>query len=126
MEVSMKRSDAFQSKYFKAADLESGPLTRVIEDVDFEVMNDGAKKPVARFCAETRGLVLNGTNYDTLANIARTDDTDAWTGLKIQLYASSASFAGKTVPAIRIKAAPLKSVPPDDAEDPGAGMGPPF
>jgi hypothetical protein len=104
-------------------------------------MNDGVKKPVCRFVAESRGLVLNATNYDTLAQMAKSDDTDLWPGLKIQLFADRANYAGKDVAGIRIRPVATKTAPkaaPPNAdpwenyhdgmgpappsEDPGAGL----
>ena len=109
----MRMSDAFHSKFFKAADLNGGALVRTVGTVAFESMNDGEQKPVARFSDDDRGLVLNKTNFGALAQLAKSDDTANWRGMRVQLYAATAEFSGRTVPAVRIRsphgAAPKQS-----------------
>ena len=75
------------------------PIVLTIQNVAFETMNDGAEKPVARFTEDARGLVLNKANYQ----IAGSDDTTNWHGMRIQLFAGTAEYAGNVVPAVRIR-----------------------
>jgi hypothetical protein len=127
METAMKMSDAFRgkSKYFRAADVQDRPIALTIEHVEFEVMSDGASKPVARFAEDGRGLVLNKANYSSITQIAGSDDTVDWRGLRIVLFAGTAEFAGNVVPAVRIRnphgtrasATPQKQSPRDDMDD---------
>ena len=75
------------------------PIVLTIQNVAFETMNDGAEKPVARFTEDARGLVLNKANYQ----IAGSDDTTNWHGMRVQLFAGTAEYAGNVVPAVRIR-----------------------
>jgi len=125
METTMRMSDAFRGKYFRAADVRDRPMTLTIEHVEFETMNDGASKPVARFAEDGRGLVLNKANYSSITQIAGSDDTVDWRGLRIVLFAGTAEYAGNVVPAVRIRnphgartsATPQKQSPRDDMDD---------
>jgi hypothetical protein len=113
----MNRNEAFPSRYFRAADFERGPLVRTIESVEWEKMQDGERKPVCNFVGETRGLVLNVTNFDIITNLAKSDETKDWPGLKVELYASTAAFAGKDVPAIRVRGVTSRAAPKPAQED---------
>jgi hypothetical protein len=100
-------------------------MTLTIEHVEFETMNDGASKPVARFAEDARGLVLNKANYSSITQIAGSDDTVDWRGLRIVLFAGTAEYAGNVVPAVRIRnphgtgtsATTQKRSPRDDMDD---------
>jgi hypothetical protein len=97
----MKINDAFPSTYLKAADL-GGKRVQVI--IDKCVMEDigGEHKPIVKFQGKDRGLVVNKTNASTIAEIAGTDETDDWKGVKIVLYPTKTEFQGKRVDCIRI------------------------
>jgi hypothetical protein len=103
METTMRMSDAFRGKFFRAADVQDRPIVLTIQNVEFETMNDGASKPVARFAEDGRGLVLNKANYSSITQIAGSDDTIDWRGLRIVLFAGTAEYSGATVPAVRIR-----------------------
>ena len=103
METTMRMSDAFRGKFFRAADVQERPIVLTIQNVAFETMNDGAEKPVARFAEDGRGLVLNKANYSTISQIAGSDDTTNWHGMRVQLFAGTAEYAGNVVPAVRIR-----------------------
>ena len=62
-----------------------------------------------------KGLVLNLTNYNSIARICGSEETDTWPGHDIVLTTEMVTFRGQTAPAIRVRApitpAPLRAVP---------------
>jgi hypothetical protein len=60
-------------------------------------------KLVLGFVNQSKSLVINRTNYDSIADLYG-DETDAWTGKKIQLYPDKANVGGKSVAAVRVRA----------------------
>lgn len=121
----MNINTAFPSKYLKAADLGDAQPVVTISHVEMELMPGDAKemRPVVFFENKQKGVVLNRTNSNAIAQIAGTPETDNWGGTAVQLYAAMVSFKGEEVEAIRIrapriKAAPRPVAPPsDDAEE---------
>jgi hypothetical protein len=128
----MKISQVFPSKYVAAEDLQGRDISLTIASVTLEEMtshdNQKANKPVVYFEKATKGLVLNRTNANIIADLY-SDETDTWTGKRVTIYATRVKAFGKVVPAIRVretvpaapKAAPVH-VPVeepsiDDAED---------
>lgn len=96
----MKESDFFPSKYLKAADFD-GDQVLTIEKVtreDFE----GDFKPIVYFKETEKELVLNKTNFKTIANL-HGQDSDSWAGQKIQLFTTEVDFKGEQVLAIRVR-----------------------
>lgn len=100
----MKMSEAFPTKYVSAADLQGREVEVTIANVVMEAMdtNTGEHKPCAYFHGTPKGLVLNKTNANTIAD-AYGDDTDQWIGHPITLFPSMTDFAGKQVACIRVK-----------------------
>jgi len=101
----MKISEAFPSRYLKAADLGGQPRNVTIRAVTMEVLGQGQdqqQKPVAYFESGQKGLVLNKTNANVI-KAAYGDDTAAWTGRSITLYEKEVEFQGKITPAIRVR-----------------------
>ena len=79
-----KLSKLFPSKYLRAADLKQ-PVEMVISRVVVEAMQDGTKKPVAHFENASKEIVLNKTNAIMVAQLAKSDDTDHWGGVKVKI-----------------------------------------
>lgn len=100
----MKISDAFPSKFLKAADLPDGRDVRVqIDDVRLETLEQaGEDKPVCYFIGKQKGLVLNATNAAAISAVLG-DETEDWHGATILLFTASTSFGGRTVPCIRCR-----------------------
>lgn len=97
----MRTSDAFPSKYLKAADLQGQQVTVKIDRVEFEMIGDD-KKLIIYFQGKDRGVVLNRTNANNISAIYG-DEMDEWRGMTVVLFEAMVDFQGKTVPAIRIK-----------------------
>lgn len=102
----MKRSEAFESKYLGKEDVGT-PLVATIERVQFEeIHNDeGGKdrKPVARFGGDTKGLILNLTNWGVLED-AYGEDSDDWIGKPVEVYFDgTVMFKGKRTGGVRVR-----------------------
>lgn len=97
----MRVTDAYPSSYLKAADFQGRDVTVVISKVVMEDIGDD-HKPVLYFQGKDKGLVLNKTNANNIAQ-QHGDEMDSWIGRQITMFASQTDFQGKTVPCIRIK-----------------------
>ena len=121
----VKKSDVFKSKYLKAADLKDGPVVAKIRVADLETLRgyngNEEKKVVVYFTKKLKPLILNRTNYDSISDLAGSDDTNDWPGIEPEVFATTADLRGKQVDCVRIrkpsaKAAPKKE-PPSDLND---------
>ena len=93
--------------FLKTEDLQGKACRLVIEAICNEEINGDhgkEKKLVARFAGKDKGLVLNRTNADSIAEIAGSEDTDDWAGVQIVLFPDKTKFGGKTVDCVRIRA----------------------
>jgi hypothetical protein len=100
----MNINSAFPSNYLKAADLGGNGrrVTVTIESVEMEDIGD-TDKPVVYFKDKKKGLVLNKTNSNMIAEIANSEETDNWTGVQVTLYSTKTDFQGRRVDAIRVE-----------------------
>ncbi len=108
----MNVNDFYQteSKWLKAGDLkdEGGkPIkARLIiaraEVVEFS--NDKSKKVGIFFEGKEKGLVLNKTNAQLIAE-QHGQDMDGWAGKKIAIYPTTTDFGGDRVDCIRVEQA---------------------
>jgi hypothetical protein len=96
----MRSNDVFPSDFFRASDVERMVLF-TMSHVDMREIGDD-HRPVLFFTGQQKGLVLNKTNWGTLAE-AYGDESDEWSGKQIVLYQAMVSFQGKMVPAIRVR-----------------------
>src|SRR5262249_46332370 len=99
----MKLSKLFASKYANATDINK-PIQLTIGSVALESMQDGKPKPVIYFNGAQKGVVCNRTNANVVAMLAKSDDTDAWPGTKVEIFADLVAFRGDLVRAIRFRA----------------------
>ena len=110
----MKKNEIFPSTYYNASDVRDGAITLTIDDVRMEAVGEGAnetEKAVAYFKEEdSKLLVVSSTKFDAIALIAKSDDTRDWAGIKIVLEAGKATFQGKLVDSVAIRA-PRKPAP---------------
>lgn len=109
----MKRGQALPGKYLSKDDFDP-PVLAQIASVSAEMIegDDGARqKPVlyimgpSRPIDVTRGVILNGTNWDSIVAITGEDDSDNWTGKQIVLYHDpNVMFGRQKIGGIRIRA----------------------
>src|SRR5690242_9374562 len=89
-----------QSAYMKADEWVGKNLSlyiEAVEDVEFEK----GLKPVLKFRGQDKGLVVNATNFDTLAD-ALGSNPSKWPGHTIILKGEKVPFKGKRVDSIRV------------------------
>ena len=107
----MKRSEALPSKYFRAVDI-TKPRVLVIDTVlHHKLTNNGveAEKPVCFFTDPAtgkrvpQGLVLAPMKWDAVEAATGFDDTNDWTGERVELFPDTTVFQGKRVPTIGIR-----------------------
>lgn len=96
---------AYPHKYLKAADLvgQDVPVTIrevVLEQVDED--NPHEERPVCYFHEGSKGLVLNKTNGEMIAQM-HGYETDLWRGKPITLYPDKTPFKGEVVDCIRVR-----------------------
>jgi hypothetical protein len=98
------KTDAFPSKYLKAADIPSQGLPVKIAKIEREkVGTEKKQKWVVYFRGVEKQLVLNGTNWDLIAAALREEDSDAWIGKFVELFPTQTQFGGKLVDCIRVR-----------------------
>jgi hypothetical protein len=118
----VKRSEAFPKNWMSAADLGGKPDVATIKNVTLEPIKglDGKEKEkvVVYVARKYKPLILNATNFDSIAAIAGSDETDDWPGTKIEYYPSTVSFNGQIKDCVRIRnpgaVTKGKSKKPDD------------
>jgi hypothetical protein len=97
----MRISEAFPSRYLRAADVKVATVC-TIRGVVMEQLMDGKSKPVIYFNNAQKGLVLNKTNASRIADVLG-DDTSSWLGKEVMLDVETVPFRGEAVPAIRVR-----------------------
>jgi hypothetical protein len=98
----------YDSNYLYAFDLKGRDVTVTIKEVKAVKVTNAQKKeqkkPLVTFkeSKDARGLVLCKTNGKSIAAMYG-NDTDAWPGKRITLFAAMVDAFGATVEAIRIR-----------------------
>jgi hypothetical protein len=120
----MNINNAFPSKWIKSGDIpEDADLILTIASVSVEEVGseeNQESKPVVYFKENEKGLVLNKTNAETIANLY-TPETENWQGKRIALFATEVSYGGKQTLGIRIRLKPPKA-PVGVSGDPTEGL----
>lgn len=98
----VKMSEAFPSKYLRAADLRGQEAHVTIRGCAMENLGDNESKPVLYFNESQKGLVVNKTNSNTMVRLYG-DDTDAWTGKQLILFAMPVEMKGEMVEGLRVR-----------------------
>ena len=106
----MQLNDMFPSSYLKCEDLKGRKVTLTIQDVEVIELG-GERKPLITFQGKDRGLVLNKTNANYIAEILGSRDTEDWRGREITLKPAKAEFQGKLVDCIRVHYDPNAAMP---------------
>ena len=96
----MKISQRFEDRYLRAEDL-SDPIVVTINSVDEVTIGDD-ERIIIEFSDCEKLLPLNKTNALNLAEMLG-DDTDDWSGKRIEVYKEKVMFQGKRVPAVRVR-----------------------
>lgn len=109
----------FDNEYLGSWDLGQGDHAVVIERVqqgELPVRGTSRKerKPVVFFVGKKKPMILNTTNAKSIAAMYG-NDTAAWTGKSIAIYATVTSFGGEEVDCVRVRPTPPKPRRPKDA-----------
>jgi hypothetical protein len=131
------KSEAFPSKFWKAADLPARGVALKIAKLQLEkVGTDQKEKYTLYFKGQDKQLVLNSTNWDLIAEFCGAD-SDHWTGKDIIIFPDKTPFGGQLVDCIRVRrpqsmqaqrpqasrpaqrSQPVEEFPPDEDGDPG-------
>lgn len=99
----MRISSAYPSDYLKAADLLGHSVNVTLSHVEMRELNNESK-PILFFQGKQKGMVLNKTNANKIAELFG-DDTDDWTGQEVTIFEALVEFQGRTVPALRVRPA---------------------
>lgn len=95
-------NDYTPGKFFKAEDLEAGPLTFTIASITNEnIAKEGDPKEtkgVVKFSEDERGVTVNGERRDQLKEIFGVPSKAI--GQKVQLVRGKTKFQGKSVPCV--------------------------
>ncbi len=122
-----KTHEMRESNFLKKEDVGRGVLATISGCIKRNVAMEGAA-PDHKWCLTfnelEKPLVLNATNIQIAEQIAGSDDTDDWVGVRVVLYVDpNVSYGGKLVGGIRLRApkpgaaAPTPPPPPVDVDD---------
>jgi hypothetical protein len=105
--MGLRKEDCFPGRYLRTVDVkDQPPRNAVISHVVLETVGQGAdakEKPVVYFESEDdKPMVLNVTNFDTLAE-AFGADCDDWAGCAIRIFVAKTRYAGKAIDGIRVE-----------------------
>jgi hypothetical protein len=107
-EMHMKKSEAFPSKFLKAADLGGKSLVLTIKSVSRKTLktHDGKEqeKTVLHFVETDKVLPLNLTNWDAVAAATGEDDDANWPDHKIEAFPTTVIVGTESKPCVRIRA----------------------
>jgi hypothetical protein len=124
--------DAFPSKYLGHDDLKGREVRVTIESCHLETFKDDKgqpeHKPCLKFVGKEKGMLLNMTNWQLIAEGLGLDDSDDWAGYAVVLYPTTTMFGKKRVPCIRVKMpqdATVNAPLPPEQREPVADTPPP-
>lgn len=96
-------NNAFPSKYIAAGDLNGKDVTLPIASVVMEeVGRDKEICPVMYFTGAIKGMVLNRTNGQAIAEMYG-QESDLWTGKSVTIFPTQTDWGGRIVPCIRVR-----------------------
>jgi len=98
----MNINKAFPGEFLNAGHIGNARPRVVIEGCQVENFDNGDAKPVLRFQNKERGLVLNKTNANIIAE-KYGDETEGWIGLPLVLYSAKVQFKDKMVDGVRVE-----------------------
>ena len=98
-------SDRYGGRFLNATHVIK-PFVGVVDRVeDLEVEEGKKPKPVLFLRDLERGIVLNATRYDAMADITGSRNTDDWTpGTRVEVFKGNTKFAGKPTDCVELRA----------------------
>jgi hypothetical protein len=117
--VKMRASDVYGGDYVRAAELSGrGRNLAIIAEVTVEEFGPDAREKLVLALSTsggrswTRRVVLNKTNSMVLT-AAYGDETDAWIGKGVEIWAEPVKLHGESVPGLKVQPARLPAPVPD-------------
>lgn len=106
--MGINRSDVKQSRFLRKEDIGAG-ITLTVKGVNKENVAPANQKEDKKVCVffieHEKPLVLNLINFNSIAKITGSEDSDGWLGKKVTLwYDDTIEYGGKTTGGIRVKA----------------------
>jgi hypothetical protein len=102
-----RKEEVFPSTYYNSKAVAGGPILLTIDFAQMEPVGEGANKTekwVVHFKEkDSKLLVVTPTKWDAIALIAKSDDSDEWSGTQIVLEAGKAQLQGKLVDCVNIR-----------------------
>lgn len=96
----------FDRDYIGAWDLGGRDVVVTIAKVEAGTLKNGSgkanKKPILHFVGKEKGFACNKTNGKAIAAMYG-NDTRAWVGKRVTLYATKTSFGSEQVDCIRVR-----------------------
>jgi hypothetical protein len=100
------RNELFPSRFLNADNVER-PIVATIAFAKMETLKntkgESDEKLVVFFSDNKQNLALNGVNFDSIVDISGEDDSDRWSGTRIEIYRTTTEVAGKATPCIRVR-----------------------
>jgi hypothetical protein len=99
--------EAFPGQWLKAENLGRRPHIVIINVVTKEMVGSGSnreQKYIAAFRGKTKRLILNKTNFKSVAKITGKPNSNDWVGARVELYPTLTLVGDEEVPCIRIRA----------------------
>ena len=105
----MKIKDLFPSKWITAADLQGKKHRLEIAGLAWQTVG-GFRKPVLSFVDRKKGLLLNKTNANRIAEL-HGEETDDWPGRWVDLHAIEIRVDGETKASICVTPVKVETKP---------------
>lgn len=100
----MKVSALKESKYIKKEDCPLDLTIKSITEENIGLEGDQEMRYVMHFSDHDKGLILNITNGEIMAENFGTDEMNDWIGRRVSLYNDrNVMYAGKRVGGVRVK-----------------------
>jgi hypothetical protein len=116
----MKTDDVFPKKWLSGEDLprDTGATIHrvVLEELRNPKTHKPERKPVAYFVGKRKALILNRTNWMTLAGLYG-DESNEWTGRRVVLGRDEVDSPQGRVLAVRIRSLNPDTLPKPPADD---------
>lgn len=118
----MKVSEMFPKRYATGEDLHGKSLIMTIAKINAEKMRPKANAPevekwVLYFKEAKKGVVLNRTLANQIAEILGSQETNDWINKKITLYSQEMQVGGRKLIVIRARAAQVKPINNSNLQD---------
>jgi hypothetical protein len=121
-----KKHEVCAAKHFRAKDFPADwTLTAEVETARVEKIGRGKdeqEKLVVYFRRQQPGLVCGPVLWDAFIEITNEENSDDWKGTIVELFITTTTFGGDTVPCIRVRKPGAPAKKPKKASTPAAAV----